>query len=746
MLFSLMAGLLVAAAVQLMLTNLGVALGLTVLDWSPQDPTSDDPSGEKSESEVSLPITHLVGLGVAVTVVLVLFMAALLAVEFSQIAEPRRGAIFGLILWATYWLLFAWLSSTTLSNLANSVLGTAIAGIRRLITTLRQTLQSQPAPLTDEATSGLQALAAEVAQVAELQRYLPDLLAQQRDQLIQEISDRTTLSPDEAQSVVAELDAGPAMSSGLATPSTSSSLLASLNLPNWQQLLRQVLEQVDLSDLDVASLWQQVQAFTEESADPALPEADTSGLAVIAADAADFIRQAPVWSFHPEVLTEVFDERLYDPEADPEQMRDQLASLNRPQFVEWLEARGDLAAERVTAIADHLDHIRTTVLARVEAPAPTVTELQPALEEAQDKLIAYCRYTNLDLLTPERLLAKVETVWQEEGLPEPLPNALRSQLDIATLDDILSRRQGMSPDRHHALTTTLQTAWGQEASTDDSPTALHQRLRQTLSQSLQSVDWSAVSLEDIKPELLNQLQALDLRGELDWAALSHHLQVPEAVKADLMAWLEDTTQQLSRAPRRWAQRAGRSTQAWLHYLTRQLRDYLQFQDKTALQPQQIAHDLTHIFNTVVDLLPGPSAWPDWSDLSSALDIAALQQVLAQRRDMTVSDMQSVLEAVQAAWQTLAQHLQALPTALWSEAQDLVQAELADLDSVRQQVVTQIEKTQQQLQAQAAAVKADLQQRAEATRRQVAIAAWWLFLSLLASGGGAAIAGWLAVKY
>ena len=101
----------VALVLQLLLANFGLALGLTVLDWSPDDSPDDSPDSSDSSalkqrtsdnktqsttasSEFSLPVTHLLGFGVAASLSLVIFAASLLATEFSQILDPRRGIYF----------------------------------------------------------------------------------------------------------------------------------------------------------------------------------------------------------------------------------------------------------------------------------------------------------------------------------------------------------------------------------------------------------------------------------------------------------------------------------------------------------------------------------------------------------------------------------------------------------------------------------------------------------------------------
>lgn len=764
-LFALFAGLLIATALQLLLTNLGIALGLTVLNWEPQrGPAPIAPTEPDHHSERSLPITHLVGAGVALSLSLVLFVASLLMTEFSQIAQPRRGSIFGIILWAAYWLLFAWLSSTTLSSIANSVLGTAIAGGRRLITTLRQAFQSKRPNFSDLEESLLHDLAAEVSRVSDLQQQLPELLKQQRETLIQEISDRTDLSPEQAESVVDELEPSPTDMTGLTSSTMNAGLLSQLNMPSWQQVVRQVLNRVDLSDIDVETLWQQVQSLGDTSHADGQTVAEDNATVVLL-DAEEFVRQAPTWTFHPEVLAEEFYERLYDPEADPEQVKAQLSQLDRTHFVNWLEARGDLAAERIEPIADQLNEVQKSILTAIAAPAdtaeplPPTTATEPALANAevetalaatQEKLLAYCRYTNLDLLTPEGLTEKVHLIRQEQVLPERLSAAIARRLDFAAFNDVLARRQGMTPDRQQALQTALQTAWPQEvneaASAKQSALVWRKRAAQLVEKTLHSVDWSVVSLEDLKPELLNQLRSLDVSGEPDWAALRSQLQVPEAVQADLEEWLQDAWQQLRQPPRRWAQRVGQSTQSFAQQLSKQITQYLQFQDKTQFQPQQMVKDLAQILQRAVGMLPDWSNLPDLEDLSNLLDLKQLQQVLARRRDLTIEEIQQILSGLESAWQQTTQQLSTVAENLWAEARDLVKTEVSNLDSARQQVVEQVVETQQALQTQAEVMKADLQKQADAARRQVAIAAWWLFLSLLFSGAAAAVAGWLAVQY
>lgn len=757
-LLSLVSGLAIAATVQLLLTNLGIALGLTVLDWSPAEvatPTAEPPTDEAlSTAGGSLPLTHLVGAGVALTLSTVLFVAALLATEFSEIVEPRRGVIFGIILWSVYWLLFLWLSSTTLSSLANSVLGTAIAGGRRLFTTLRQTWRSPQSPDADLEPKVLRELVTELSQVRELREQLPTLLDQQRETLIQEISDRTDLSPQQAESVVDDIDPTPPTPNSSPMSPPSASLMSQLDLPNWRQVLQQALDQVDLSDWDAETLWQQAQSWLDSDGkdrkDPT--SADTIEVAAaVVQDAEDYVRHSPTWAFQPAVIQQEFYQRLYDPEASPAAIREEVSQLRRADFVEWLEARGDMAAEQMEAIADHLTQVQAAVMDAVSETSDQLEDFAPTAETLQHwpdieaKLLAYLRYTNLDLLTPEHLTEKIETVQSEVGLTAPILKVSPAQLE--PLAAVLSRRQGLAAEHQQALEKALYTSLLTENADGgiDAGDRLDQ-LTHLLQNTLNKVDWSAVSLEDLKPELLNQLRSLDLRGEIDWSALRSRLQLPEETKTALVDWLQGVGQDLSHAPRHWAKRVGHSAQSWADQLTHELTQYLQFQAKSALHPQQIAKDVLHLLQRGLRLLPSPADWPHLADLRDLLDLGAVKTALENRRDLTVDEMQQIVNWFEDAWQQATQQVEDWSSALWQLTRDRLTTQADHLDTIREQVVDRIADAQTAVQARTAELKAEVQRQADAARRQVAIAAWWLFLSLLSSGGAAAIAGWLAVKY
>ncbi|MBD1813531.1 MFS transporter [Microcoleus vaginatus DQ-U2] len=137
---ALIAGVVLACAFQLLLTNLSVAAGLSYMGQSHDD-------GHHSDSGSS-PVRHIgrkVGTWTLVTVTIALFFACLLAVKLSLISSPGLGAIVGLVVWATYFSMLVWVSSTTVGSLIGSVVNTATSGFQAIVGTAASAIGAKAA-------------------------------------------------------------------------------------------------------------------------------------------------------------------------------------------------------------------------------------------------------------------------------------------------------------------------------------------------------------------------------------------------------------------------------------------------------------------------------------------------------------------------------------------------------------------------------------------------------------------------
>ena len=130
-LVALVAGVVMAFAFQLLLTNFSVAFGISSLGGSQSD------SSDESESlgGTIRKIETEVGLWNLVTVSIALFIACFLAVKLSLVDSTVLGAITGVVIWSTYFSLLVWVGSTAVGSLIGSVVSTATSGFQGLMGT-----------------------------------------------------------------------------------------------------------------------------------------------------------------------------------------------------------------------------------------------------------------------------------------------------------------------------------------------------------------------------------------------------------------------------------------------------------------------------------------------------------------------------------------------------------------------------------------------------------------------------------
>jgi hypothetical protein len=161
---ALISGVILAFAFQLLLTNLSVAAGISFVGRSGHDdpdnrdqhhagtvPVYRDPAqgGELTPPEPQQSshssgfgiaktirkISFAVGIWTLITVTIALFVACLLAVRLSLLANVGLGAIVGLVIWGAYFSLLVLVSSTTVGSLIGSLVNTATSGFQALLGT-----------------------------------------------------------------------------------------------------------------------------------------------------------------------------------------------------------------------------------------------------------------------------------------------------------------------------------------------------------------------------------------------------------------------------------------------------------------------------------------------------------------------------------------------------------------------------------------------------------------------------------
>lgn len=147
---AIVAGLVMAIAFQLLLANLGIAIGVTALGWRlvKKAEAAEEPQPEKSSSAGTIGLAA--GLGVLLTINVVLFAACFLAGKLSLAVSPFVGGIIGVVIWAAYFLLLLWLSSSAVTSIVGLILGSATSGLRSLVSAISAVLSKGDSPYLTE--------------------------------------------------------------------------------------------------------------------------------------------------------------------------------------------------------------------------------------------------------------------------------------------------------------------------------------------------------------------------------------------------------------------------------------------------------------------------------------------------------------------------------------------------------------------------------------------------------------------
>jgi hypothetical protein len=159
---ALIAGVILAFAFQLLFTNLSVAAGISYLGRRSHHSEDHDSQRDADQNHQSHPVRKIsfgLGLWTLLTVSISLFVACLLAVRLSLLFNPFLGAIIGLVIWAAYFSLMVWLSSTTVGSFLGSAMNSVVSGFQAIFNTASTLLGSKIASDRVVATAGATASA-----------------------------------------------------------------------------------------------------------------------------------------------------------------------------------------------------------------------------------------------------------------------------------------------------------------------------------------------------------------------------------------------------------------------------------------------------------------------------------------------------------------------------------------------------------------------------------------------------------
>ncbi|HAJ64871.1 MAG TPA: hypothetical protein DCP31_41225 [Cyanobacteria bacterium UBA8543] len=733
---ALVAGVVLAFAFQLLLTNLGVALGISLAGGS----SSDSDKESDSLGGTIRKIGFALGLFTLISVTVALFFAALFAVKLSLIQTAGLGAIVGLTIWATYFSLLVWFSSTTVGSLIGSIVNTATSGLQAIVGTaaaaIGGTAASRQIVATAEAAAGamrreltsaidpvsirenledyIQALRPPELDLKAIRSEFENLLNDpnlkqiagsdnlrniDRQTFVDLVSSRTDLSKRDVNRLADQLEGAWQKTVNQLPPPRDSmaELVDYLKSATTEQLigkdfsqrlddlvgeLRQrrqsqeqeqkpvgpvtqamtlgvnsliglVMGRTDLSDFDVEKIVGQLKQVRDQVGDQtskivAQVGADTSALpySTVRADVEHYLLDTPSWKMKRETIEREFRDVLYDPEADPGAVAQELEQLNRSDFADLLQQKGMFTQAKIREISNWLEAIRLEVLTEARATQERARSLSLYREVEQ-----YLLTTPWEDLTPEKIQLNFKPILEDSDADYGQLSARLSQFDHETFARILSQRD-ITPAQAEIIINDLVNA-------------RDRALRE--SQELQEAAKAQIEAQWLKVQsLLRDTGKAELNPDHIERELKMLLDNPQAGLAALRARAsrfdrdtlvqllnqrsdlseEQINQTLDRIERNWTRIshtpqkiAGKAKEQYDQTMS-SIGDYLRSTGKEELNPEGIKRDLTTLLDN-----PKAGAMALRGRLAR-VDRDTLVKLLSQRQDLSEEQVNQIIDQVQ----------------------------------------------------------------------------------------------------
>jgi hypothetical protein len=420
-------------------------------------------------------------------------------------------------------------------------------------------------------------------------------------------------------------------------------------------LFGKVLSNVDLSDLDVEKVSGQLQQLKGTVLGKASQASERiSGKAlkpfsVIQADLENYLLFTPTWELNQDAVKQHFKDVIYDPQADPGAIRQELELVNRRYFVETLSLRDDLKQDRVQELSHYLEQIRQEVFETVQQ-----SEAEGRSQDLRSRVENYLRSTGKDELNPDGIGQEFKMLLSDpEAGIDALGNRL-SQFDRDTLVKLLQQRQDITPDEAEQIVGHLESTRDRVLSDaknlQEQAKARAQALRSKVEDYLRNTNKDELNPEGIQRDLRTLLDdpqagvsALKSRlSQFDRDTLvqllSQRQDLSEEQVNQVLDQAESVRDSIVHAPQKVADKAKEQ----YDQTTTAIANYLRDTNLSELDPEGIQRDLTALLD---DPKAGASAL---RDRLSQVDRETLVKLLTQRGDLTEEQVNQTIDQLQSA--------------------------------------------------------------------------------------------------
>ncbi|MEO0377896.1 MAG: hypothetical protein AAF329_25530 [Cyanobacteria bacterium P01_A01_bin.17] len=432
---ALLSGLILAFGFQMLLTNLSVAIGVSVLSATSGSSDSSEDGGIPVRT-----ITVGAGLWTLVSVTVALFAACFLAIKMGLFTSELLGATTGLVIWALYFTTLVWVSSTTVGSLIGSVVSTATSSFQAIMGTATAALGAKA--VSSQVVATAEATAAAVRQ---------ELMGQvDPDEIQDKLQDyvKALRSPQlDLQGIKQEFE----------TLLSESDLESVDDVDSLQHIDRQafadlVSSRTDLSQAEIDQVVDQLYASWQQTVGKNSSNAWMKELV-------NYFRSAkPEQLVSEEVgqrLDQLLEEMRKRRKSNSSQNSGGMVGMGLTQLSSVIMGRSDLSDFDVERITEQIKSVQSQLTDQADQLAAQFSSEEQTPSVIRADVESYLRNVYVWQLSPERLRLDFRQVLYD---PDANPSLIRrelEQLNRSFFSDILSSRGLMTQAELHHVTQRL---------------------------------------------------------------------------------------------------------------------------------------------------------------------------------------------------------------------------------------------------------------------------------------------------
>lgn len=444
----LVAGVLLAIAFELVLTNLSVAGGITALgarrDRGDQPQPSGAAGGDAERTPVPRRVVSGIGLWMLVSTSIALFAASWLAVEISGVANAFSGVIIGLVVWAAFLLLMVYWEALAVSSLLGSAFRAATGGLRTVAGATRSLFGGAGSATAHAAAAAARQELFDEKDPHDLRKWLESMVERMRTPNLDYKRIRKEVERVLEDTGVAQ-HAREGQPVGLADVYPDPEQPAAGAQAEQGSRLKRVVDEV-LSAL---------QAPSPGAAAGQLSRWITGSTGDFKAGMEQYLRNAQRDELDPEAIKRELTLLAKDPRAGAHALAERLRHVDRDAIVALLKQRPDLDEEHANRIVDNCLGARDALLGGAGKARGSAHERVGA---ARERLRGYFGGLQRDELSYDDIVNEFQLLLRD---PRSGWQAMRDRLarmDRETIKAVLGSRANTSPEDAERMVARIEKA------------------------------------------------------------------------------------------------------------------------------------------------------------------------------------------------------------------------------------------------------------------------------------------------